>query len=567
VLLQVPKSLPKIKTKKYYKYYKNQNDAFDVFYNKDLAILEKSQNTIFAYENTIVIGSREYIINKVIRDFALVYRIKPHNINKEHTIQHKIDSIVNGLKTLIKENAQKYNSLAYTQKPFRVCFVKLHSNRRAGSFIIYYEFSPETMNWVSTGTNKLDPSCDDCKRAIDDCDEIIRTDIILNRYYVVDCYVGSEDDVYGTYFVSADEEDYESPRDYFTSIYDLLTGKMVYNSVSHTREAKKGDSYASYTLKLNHRAFMFVGTNLHIIPIGQYNRDILKISIGSAALRPDGHEIFYTFDMANKGEILYILRNLQFNQIFFIYNSSYVRLAQKDSSTPTFSYKGSHILNTNSTLKNIFLHKNNFFTILIKSEKENILRSICMYYDLKNDLYKYKLLDLTELIYNIESIREAKVIGKILSKNNNNDCVGLVITTNANHVITILYEKNTDQFIARYFTNYDKILNLIEYHKNKIIYAITIKSFTNEGLRIEFLPTKNNIFRNRHVSPKLDSDHVVINVKAENKISVFCNKITHTKNRVEEAITPDTYHNLDSSVQECYFECVDPILVYSCKRE
>jgi hypothetical protein len=146
VLLQVPKSLPKIKTKKYYKYYKNQNDAFDVFYNKDLAILEKSQNTIFAYENTIVIGSREYIINKVIRDFALVYRIKPHNINKEHTIQHKIDSIVNGLKTLIKENAQKYNSLAYTQKPFRVCFVKLHSNRRAGSFIIYYEFSPETMN-------------------------------------------------------------------------------------------------------------------------------------------------------------------------------------------------------------------------------------------------------------------------------------------------------------------------------------------------------------------------------------------------------------------------------------
>jgi len=190
-----------------------------------------------------------------------------------------------------------------------------------------------------------------------------------------------------------------------------------------------------------------------------------------------------------------------------------------------------------------------------------------MYYDPKNDLYKYKLLDLTELVYNIELIREAKVIGKILSNNNNNDCVGLVITTNANHVITILYEKNTDQFLSRYFTNYDKILNLIEYHKNKIIYAITINSFTNEGLRIEFLPTKNNIFRNRYVSPELDSDHVIINVKAENKISVFCNKITHTKNRVEEVITPDAYHNLDSSIQECYFECIEPILVYSCERE
>jgi len=196
VLLQVTNSLPKIKTKKHYKYHKNQNDVFDVFYNKDLAIIEKSKNNIFAYENIIVLCSRDYIINKVIRDFVLVYRIKPHNINKDHTIQNKIGFIIDGLKSLIKENDKKYNSFAYTQKPFTVCFVQLDSYRLTRSFIRYYELSPETMKWVSTGINKLDPGCDDCEKAMNDCEGIRYADVILNKYYKVDCYKYAEDDEY-----------------------------------------------------------------------------------------------------------------------------------------------------------------------------------------------------------------------------------------------------------------------------------------------------------------------------------------------------------------------------------
>ena len=581
MLLKVTNSLPKIKTKKHYKYYKNQNNVFDVFYNKDLAILEKSQNTVFAYENTIVICIREDIINKVIRDFVLVYKIKPHNINKEHTIQHKIDSIVGGLKSLIKENDKKYDSFAYSQKPFTVCFVKLDSYRLTKSFIRYYEFSPETMKWVSTGINKLDPGCDDCEKAMNDCEGIRYNDVILNRYYEVECYKYAEDDeYYEEYYmkhVARDkeddeddegyEEDYNPPEDYFTFIYDLLTGKMAYKSDSYTRKSDADDPPDSYTLKLDDRSFMLVGTKLHIIPMDQYNGNIFNISIGSATLKHDSQKESYMFGIDKKGKILYIFRNLQFNQVFFMYNSSYLKIWKKDGSSPTFSYEDGNIIYRNYKPEYIFLHQNNFFAILIKDSKENILKALYMYYDLKNDLYKYKILELTELIGNIKSIREATVIGRILSRDNDHDCIGLIISTNANQVIKILYKKNTDQFLTSHVVNYDKILNFFEYKRNTTIYDIIRNTFINERVKIEFLTNKNNIFRDNNVPTDLDSNHIVINTKAENKITVFRNKMTDIKNRVEEAITPDTYHNLDSSIQEYYFECVEPILVYSCKRE
>jgi len=581
VLLKVTNSLPKIKTKKHYKYYKNQNNVFDVFYNKDLAILEKSQNTVFAYENTIVICIREDIINKVIRDFVLVYKIKPHNINKEHTIQHKIDSIVGGLKSLIKENDKKYDSFAYSQKPFTVCFVKLDSYRLTKSFIRYYEFSPETMKWVSTGINKLDPGCDDCEKAMNDCEGIRYNDVILNRYYEVECYKYAEDDeYYEEYYmkhVARDkeddeddegyEEDYNPPEDYFTFIYDLLTGKMAYKSDSYTRKSDADDPPDSYTLKLDDRSFMLVGTKLHIIPMDQYNGNIFNISIGSATLKHDSQKESYMFGIDKKGKILYIFRNLQFNQVFFMYNSSYLKIWKKDGSSPTFSYEDGNIIYRNYKPEYIFLHQNNFFAILIKDSKENILKALYMYYDLKNDLYKYKILELTKLIGNIKSIREATVIGRILSRNNDHDCIGLIISTNANHVITILYQKDTDQFLTSHVANYDKILSFLKYKKSTAICTIIRNAFINEKVEIKFLPTKNNIFGDKYVPPKLDSDHIIINVKAENKISVFFNKMTDTNNRVEEAITPDTYHNLDSSTQECYFECIEPIIVYSYKHE
>ncbi len=572
MLLKVSETLPKIKTKKYYRYYKNQNDVFDVFYNKDLAIIENQKNNIFAYENTIVFCNKEYIINKVIRDSALVYRIKPHNINKEHNIRHKIDSIIDSLKSLIKENAKKYDSFAYTQKPFTVCFVKLHSNRREGSFIIYYEFSPETMNWVTTGTNKLEPSCDDCEETIDDCEGIRYADVILNRYYVVDCYREAEDDEY--YGDDEDdegyEEDYIPPENYFTFIYDLLTGKMVYNSVSYTRKGDDDSSLDSYTLELDYRSFMFVGTNLHIIPMGQYTSNIFNISIRSATLKHDSQETSYTFKIDKKGKILYIFRNLQFNQIFFIYNTSYVKVWEKDGSSSTFNYKEGHMIYRtyrNYKPEHIFLHENNFFAMLFKDNKENVLKALCMYYDLKNDLYKYEALGLTKLIGDIKSIRKATVIGRILGSNNDHDCIGLIISTNANQVIAISYENNTDQFLVRHVANYDKMLRFIKYKNNAAIYDIIRKTLINDKVKIEFLLTKNNIFRDRYFTSKLDSNHIVINAKAENKISIFYNKMTDIQNSVEEAITSDTYHNLDSSIQECYFECVEPILVYSYKDE
>ena len=312
---------------------------------------------------------------------------------------------------------------------------------------------------------------------------------------------------------------------------------------------------------------MFVGTNLHIIPMGQYSSNIFDISISSATLKHDSQKILQTFGINKEGKILYIFRNLQFNQVFFLYNSSYLKIWEKDESSPKFSFSHCYIIYSDYKLEHIFLHNNNFFAILFKDHKENVLKALYMYYDLKNDLYKYKLVELTKLIGNIKSIREATVIGRILSRNNDHDCIGLIISTNANQVITILYKKNIDQFLTSHVVSYDKILNLFEYKKNTAICALIRKAFINEKLKIEFLLNKNSILGDSYVPSKLDSNYIVINARAENKVSVFCNKMTNTNNSVEEAITPDTYHNLDSSIQECYFECVEPILVYSCKNE
>jgi hypothetical protein len=81
------------------------------------------------------------------------------------------------------------------------------------------------------------------------------------------------------------------------------------------------------------------------------------------------------------------------------------------------------------------------------------------------------------------------------------------------------------------------------------------------------LSGRSNILQDKHFPLKLDGSYVVISVKAENKISIFRNNMTAVNDSVGETIIPDTYHNLDSSIQEYYFECVEPILVYSCKRK
>ena len=562
MLLQATDSLPKIKTKKYYKFYENKEKYFEVFYNKDIAILDKNNITIFSYENTIVMSNKSHLINKVLRDFVLVYRIKPHNINKEHTIQHKIDSIVGSIKSLIKENEKKYDSFAYTQKPFTVCFVQLYTidDYSCDPLIIYYEFSHDAMRWIKTDIKKLDLSWDDCSGIIDGR-------VLLNRYYELTGFVDAEDDEYIEYNEYDYVDKFELLKYYFIFIYDLFTGKEVYRAETYKM---KDDQSPAYILTLDKRTIMFVGTSFHIIPIDQYNKFISYMSISDLALKFDSQETPYTFEIYDKGMILYIFRNLQFSQIFFIYNNCII-LYDKSGSSPTsdFDFKYSNFYLSESTIEHIFLRAENFFTILLKVKNENILKSLCMYYDLEKDLYKYDLLDITKLVDNIEAIRNATIIGRIVSENNNRDCRGIIISTELNQVVAILYDKVTSKFIAKYATTYQKISDLLEYKivREMASYVINKEKFYKKQLKIEFYAQKGNIFSIHHISPVLNNNHVVFNSKHEEKISVVYNNSPDINNSVREAVTPNIYHNLASSIRECYFECLEPTIVYSCKNE
>jgi len=219
------------------------------------------------------------------------------------------------------------------------------------------------------------------------------------------------------------------------------------------------------------------------------------------------------------------------------------------------------------------LRAENFFTILLKVKNENILKSLCIYYDLEKDLYKYELLELTNLVDNIETIRNATIIGRIVSKNNNRDCRGIIISTKLNQelnqVVEILYDKAKSKFIAKYVTNYQKIPDLLGYKivRDKISYVINKEKFYKKQLKIEFYDKKGNIFSIHHVSPVLNNNQVVFNSKHEKKISVVYNNSPDISNSVREAVTPNIYHNLGPSIRECYFECSDPTIVYSSKDE
>jgi len=224
--------------------------------------------------------------------------------------------------------------------------------------VIYYEFSHEAMNWIQTDMKKLDPSCDDW-------DGIINGDVSLNRYYELTGFIDAEDDY-------VDES--EHPKYYFTFIYDLFTGKEVYSAETYKM---KDDQAPAYILILNKRTIMFVGTSFHIIPIGQYNKSISYMSISDLALKFDSQEMSNTFEIYDKGMILYIFRNVQFSQIFFIYNNNII-LYDKSGSSPTsdFDFKYINFYLSESTIEHIFLRAENFFIILLKVKNENNIKIV-----------------------------------------------------------------------------------------------------------------------------------------------------------------------------------------------
>jgi hypothetical protein len=555
MLLQVPINPPKIKTNRYYKYYKNHEAYFDVFYNKDVAIIESTSITVFTYENTIVFSDQDYLAEKALRDFVITYRVKPHNINKENATQHKINNIIEGLKKLIKELEEEYEDFAYTYKPFTVCFVQLYPDNHGKPFIRYYEFSHETMSWISAGIKNLDPFCNDFK-------EIINGNFILDRYYMIQGY--NEKYVMGLY-------KYKKYQYGLTYIYDLLTGKLIYSATTTEQEIEENETVLC-KLTLSKRTIMFIGTSSYIIPTSQYDKDTASMEINNITLKFDGQEITALFHISDynedRGVISYILRNLQATQVFFIYDN-YVALWEKVSGTSRFISRESPLKPKGYKLRHNLLHVENFFVVLFEYTSSEQLHALCLYYDIKNDLYKYALLELTELVSNAKAIREARAVGRVIDVNNNYDCIGLVISMGVHQIITILYNKNTAQFSAEAISSYDKILIIPD---AKIVwnmtgYVVAKNKLYNTKIEINDYQTTKNFFYKLYSSHALNFDYVIFNTKDEKKICVFYDMPFNLKNSTGLSIAPDTYHNLGYSINKCLFECVEPMLVYSYGNE
>jgi len=357
MLFQVSTKSPKIKTNRYYKYYKNQEAFFDVFYNKDAAILESTSATVFAYENTILFSNQDYLVDKVLRDLVVAYGIKPHDMNKENANQYKINTIVESLKNLIKEREEEYEDFAYTYQPFTVCFVQLYPNNHDKPLIRYYEFSLETMSWVPAGIKNLVPCCNDFK-------EIIEGNVILDKYYMIRGY--NEKYVMGLY----KDKKYQYGLTY---IYDLLTGKLIYSATTNELEIEENESVLC-ELTLSKRTIMFIGTSAHVIPTGKYEKDTAQMEINNITLKFDGQDITASFYISNynesKGAISYIFRNLQATQVFFIYDS-YVELWEKVSGTSRFISRESPLKPKGYKLRHNFLYEENFLLYYLNTYPQN----------------------------------------------------------------------------------------------------------------------------------------------------------------------------------------------------
>jgi hypothetical protein len=438
----------------------------------------------YAYENTIVFSNQDYLADKVFRDYVVAYGVKPHNINKENATQHKINHTVEGLKNLIKEREEEYEDFAYTYKPFTVCFVQLHPNNHDKPFISYYEFSRETMSWTPAGIKNLDPCCNDFR-------EIIEGNLILDKYYVVRGY--NEKYVMGLY----KDKKYEYG---LTNIYDLLTGKLMYSATTNELEIEENQPVLC-ELTLDRRTIMFIGTSSYVIPTSQYDKDTASMEINNITLKFDGQEITALFHISDynedKGVISYILRNLQATQVFFIYDN-YVALWGKVSGTSRFISRESPLKPKGYKLRHNLLHVENFFVLLFEYTSSEQLHASCLYYDIKNDLYKYALLELTELVSNARAIREARVVGRVIDVNNNYDCIGLVISMGVNQIIAILYNKNTAQFSAEAISNYDKILIIPDAKIvwNMTRYVVAKNKLYNTKIEFNDYQTTKNFFIN-----------------------------------------------------------------------
>jgi hypothetical protein len=570
MLFYVNKNIPKIRTKKYYKYYKKRNDDFDVFYNKDMVVLDSKSITVFAYENTIVFSSRDYLTNKVVRDFAVTGRSKPHQINKEPATYQLVSSVVSSLKRLIKKyiKGSTENDFTYTYKPFTVCFVKLDYEEKS---IVHYEFSHETMKWVQIDSKKLNPCCEDF-------DWMTDYEIVMDRYLTIRGYKYDDTDA-GYYVQDYEYEEYEEeyyededtlPKYGVALIYDLLTGNLVHGANTRTiKDEEDENEHEPFNITLKNRTIMFIGTESHIITMAQYSKNIVWAIITNVTLKSKEQVITYQIDVDTDANdpILYIFRNLQDSQLFIIYNNK-VELYNKEPNGYRLVGQGSIIRKFSekeSKIEHMFLYERNFFALLSIDRDEGHLKALCIYYNHKEDKYEYGLLDLSELFSNTEDARKVELVGRIFYADNTEDCIGIIISIGIIRFEMILYDKLKGQFFVEHIGNYDKTITMLD---NKEIWDFVRKILNKkipDKIRIGVSVQLNNKYRlhNYYESPILNGSYVVFNTKQEKKISIFYAQPFGINNKTDIHIVPDTYHNLGLLVEKCFFECEVPVLVHT----
>ncbi len=563
--------LPKSRTNKYYKYYKNSKPTLDMFYNNELAVLYNKTNSIFAYENMIIVLKQDYLTNRVIKDFVIVHHIKPHNIEKIQDIQQRIDVVVKNIKVLIEERKREGEDFVYTHKPFTVCFVEHDSYEPS---VTHYEISAETLDWVPVRKNYLEPCCDDFS-------EIQSSEVILNRYYALHGYAQVRD---------TDSDDEYKEKTYGLSIiYDLLTGKIAYEANTPKYENYE---YQPRVINLDKTATMLIGKNLYIIPVPRVYNTISELSIYNTVINfdkqstknPDEEDII-NFPVINRehlyneGIIQYVFRNLKADQIIFVLER-YIQI-WKIEAIPLAGHlikkeREIKIGSVNSDLKHILLHEENFFVILFADKINERLYALCIYYNTDNDLYNYHFLDITDKIQNKKiwrtsvlsnnqvKINNAEVISKIVVKKGKNDCLGLVIKINAKQAIVLFYNKRKEKFYIDALHSYTKIVELLSSKRIRTIARSIASGKISDSVEVE------NIHYNNYELRTTSKQFIVCNSKSKNKIHFFHQTNTvyvipkrflDLINRTRVSISPNELCTLESAIEECYFECEEPTLI------
>lgn len=439
MLFHLRQTIPKVKTVPIHKKHIIGSNMYDLYtyYDKNFAfIYDKRNHRLIANFENIVVVMLNYNGNENELLFSLA--CKPEwnenkNVNyamitSESTIQ-KIREICN--------NLYKLSSNDTNQKPTILADKQVFAYAMKYTKFVYYKLVKATQEskWEKDGEIELYNRSDKRKAKYEQFQEYVN-----KRYYVIgDQTVNSEGIRANKYYIVYDE----------LRIYDLYKRKIIeITSTRGTMVSRYRDHEAFHGIGALHNGLFVIKDEVIVRPVVVVDEDgvIAKIRVDI----PDDNgneetiEIGINQDLNSYEPIILFFSHT--NSIVITKQTIFVYDLTQSSYNPSEKHDLVRLKGAINTGR-VKLYKYKNFLILI--DKYHI---IAVYYNKKDSRYYFK-----NVVSSNGDLDEFGIIGYVLSRYDNNDCIGMLIASQKHKIMIIIYDINKREIYFSDRINYNYI--------------------------------------------------------------------------------------------------------------